>query len=222
MAFYSFRFFVFFPLIVAAYYTLPLRFRRVFLLTASYYFYFCFKPSFVLILLASTAVDYYLGIAVHRQRIKSKRKILFVVGLLNNLGLLFLFKYFNFFNDTLRALFESVNILYDIKGIGWILPVGISYYTFKKISYLIDVYRETLPPERNAVTFALYTSFFPAVTAGPIDRPGSLMPQFKKQVKFDYHGVTEGLKLMAWGFFKKLIIADRLALFVNQVYDNPT
>jgi alginate O-acetyltransferase complex protein AlgI len=222
MSFNSFGFFVFFPLAAAVYYVLPFRFRRVFLLAAGYYFYMCFKPEYVVILLASTLIDYYLGLRIQACRDQSGRKRLLILGLFHNIGLLVGLKYLDFFNESLGALLKSVNILYEVKGLEFLVPVGISYYTFKKISYLIDVYRENREAEKNVGTFALYVSFFPEITAGPIDRAGTLIPQFYREIDFNYRKVTEGLKLMAWGFFKKLVIADRLAVFVDKVYDHPT
>ncbi|MCP4214223.1 MAG: MBOAT family protein, partial [bacterium] len=202
MAFHSFSFFLFLPIVVALYYLLPFKSRRLMLLAASYYFYMCFKPEYVILLLAFTAVDYFIAAAIQKNSLQKKRKFLLITGLTFNVGMLFLFKYFNLFNDALRDLFTHFNILYQFKGLLWLLPVGISYFTFKKISYLVDVYRENQKAERDFITFALYVSFFPQVMAGPIDRAAKLIPQLYRNVIFDYRGVTEGLKLMAWGFFK--------------------
>jgi D-alanyl-lipoteichoic acid acyltransferase DltB (MBOAT superfamily) len=223
MVFHSYQFFIFFPLLAVFYMSLPFSLRRLFLLAAGYYFYFCFKPEYVILLAASTLLDYYLGLRIGRSREKpgGRPRLLLVAGLIHNIGLLVAFKYLNFFNETIAALLKPFNILYSIKGIEILLPVGISYFTFKKVSYLIDVYRENLAPEKRLTGFALYVSFFPEIMAGPIDRAGKLIPQFYKDVRFDYRQVTDGLKLMVWGFFKKLVIADRLAVFVDQVYRQP-
>ncbi|MCP5045649.1 MAG: MBOAT family protein, partial [bacterium] len=214
-----------FPLAVLAYYTLPLRVRRIFLLVAGYYFYMCFKPEYVLLLAGSTVVDFYLAQWVARRRSRGAGRLgargILVLGLIHNVGLLAGFKYLDFFNETLAALLRPFNILYPVESLGILLPIGISYFTFKKISYLIEVYRETHAPEKRLIGFALYVSFFPEITAGPIDRAHRLLPQFYKDRVFDYRRVTEGLKLMAWGFFKKVVIADRLAAFVSRVYDSP-
>ena len=222
MVFNSFEFFVFFPVVAVVYYTLPSAWRRWFLLAASYYFYMCFKPEYVIILLVSTLIDYFLGIRMGESKSPTGRKRLLILGLVHNLGLLAALKYLDFFNESLAALLNSVNILYNVKGLEFLAPVGISYYTFKKVSYLLDVYRENQAPEKNIGNFALYVAFFPAIVSGPIDRAGKLIPQFLEKHGFDYRRVTDGLKLMAWGFFKKLVIADRLAGFVNKVYDKPT
>jgi D-alanyl-lipoteichoic acid acyltransferase DltB (MBOAT superfamily) len=226
MSFYSLEFLIFLPLVVVVYMGLSPRFRRLFLLAASYYFYVCFKPEYGVLLAGSTVIDYYLAIWMAKsgetpggERI---RKRILILGLVHNIGLLVGFKYLNFFGETVGALFRSFNILYSFKGLEILLPVGISYYTFKKISYLIEVYRGTHEPEKRLTGFALYVSFFPSVMAGPIDRAHKLIPQFYKSDIFDYQRFTDGLKLMAWGLFKKIVIADRLAVFVNRVYNDPS
>ena len=222
MVFNSFQFLIFFPVVVALYFALPFRFRQFFLLAAGYYFYMCFKPEYVIILAASTVIDYFLGLRIGACPTNTGKKRLLVLGLIHNIGLLAALKYLDFFSQAIDALLKPFNILSGLKGLELIVPIGISYYTFKKISYLIDVYRETRKPEKQLPIFALYVSFFPEIMAGPIDRAGALIPQFHKEAGFDYQRVTDGLKLMAWGFFKKLVIADRLAAFVAKVYGNPT
>ena len=221
MTFNSFHFLVFFPVVAVVYFTLPPRFRRMFLLAASYYFYMCFKAEYAVILGGSTLIDYFLGRRIGSCPTPTGKKRLLLLGFLHNIGLLAALKYLDFFNQSIAALLKPFNILYEVKGLEILVPVGISYYTFKKVSYLIDVYRQKQEPEKNVGTFALYVSFFPEITAGPIDRADTLIPQFCKTTGFDYRRVTDGLKLMTWGFFKKLVIADRLAAFVNKVYDNP-
>lgn len=141
---------------------------------------------------------------------------------MTNLGILFGFKYFNFFNDTLRSIFNYFNIFYGIPAFKALLPVGISFYTFQTLSYTIDVYRGKRKAEKHLGIFALYVAFFPQLVAGPIERSTRLLPQFYKNFDFDSDRVTDGLKLMLLGFFKKIVIADRLALLVDQVYNNPT
>ena len=221
MVFQSFKFLVFFPIAVAVYFAIPFRYRRVFLFIVSYYFYMCFKPEYVVILFASTLIDYYLGLQISKCPDQPKRKKLLVFGIIHNIGLLASLKYLDFFNESLQIILNRFNIFYESAALEIIIPVGISYYILKKVSYLVDVYREPRDVEKKLITFALYVSFFPAIMAGPIDRAKKLIPQFYKKHEFDYKRVTDGLKLMAWGFFKKLVIADRLALFVNEVYSNP-
>ena len=220
MLFTSIEFICFLLIVASIYYLLPHRFRWILLLGASYYFYMCWRPEYVLVLGGVTLVNFWWGKWITRTIDKTRRKRILAVGLCLNTGLLFTFKYLNFFSDSVKSLLAHFNIFYNFPVFQILLPVGVSYYTFKTISYLIDVYRENQEPEKHLGRFALYVSFFPEVTAGPIDRAGKLIPQFLKKVNFDYQQVTDGLKLMAWGFFKKLVIADRLAVYVDQVYNH--
>lgn len=194
------------------------------LLAASYYFYMCWKPEFIVLILISTAIDYFCGLGIAKFR-KSKRvsRALLSVSMCMNLGLLFFFKYMNFFGETLTAVCRSISIPFSAPTLDLILPVGISFYTFQTMSYTIDIYRGRMKPEQNFITFALYVSFFPQLVAGPIEKAANLLPQLRQSHPFSYDNATYGLKLMAWGFFKKLVIADRLAaLLVDPVYQNPS
>jgi D-alanyl-lipoteichoic acid acyltransferase DltB (MBOAT superfamily) len=191
------------------------------LLLASYYFYMCWKAEYLILILVSTMVDYFAAIQMAKQTKTINRKIYLGLSLFVNLGLLFSFKYFNFFSDSLRAVFDQLNIFYNVPAFNVLLPVGISFYTFQTLSYTIDVYRKKRKPERHLGIFALYVAFFPQLVAGPIERSTRLLPQLVKKYNFDYDRVTDGLKLMLWGFFKKVVIADRIAVIVNQVYNNP-
>lgn len=223
MLFNSFRFLFFFPAVFLLYWGLPFRFRKYMLLAASWYFYMCWKPEFIILLLLSTAVDYFCGIEIEKRRTSPWRgRAFLVLSLTMNLGLLFFFKYFNFFGETLTALCRWISIPFTAPALNIILPVGISFYTFQTLSYTIDVYRGKLNAERDFVTFALFVSFFPQLVAGPIERASNLLPQLKEERLFSYENAAYGLKLMAWGFFKKLVIADRLAaLLVDPVFENP-
>lgn len=178
------------------------------------------KAEYIFLIIFSTFIDYYAGIKMKEASYSKKQKYL-IFSLISNLGVLFSFKYFNFFNDSLREIFNQLNIFYGIPAFNILLPVGISFYTFQSLSYTIDIYRGRRDPERHFGYFALYVAFFPQLVAGPIERSTQLLPQFFIKHKFDYQRVTDGLKLMLWGFFKKIVIADRLALYVNQVYNNP-
>jgi len=222
MLFNSLDFLVFFPVVVCIYFATPHRFRWVLLLAASYYFYMSWKAEYGLLLLLTTFIDYYAAILIGRSTTKVKRFQYLALSLGSNLGLLFVFKYFNFFNDSVRATFNYFNVFYGVPAFQVLLPVGISFYTFQSMSYTIDVYRGQIRPEKHFGIFALYVSFFPQLVAGPIERSGHLLPQFYQRYHFDYDRVVSGLKLMAWGFFKKLVIADRVAVAVNNVYNNPT
>jgi len=159
--FNSFQFVVFFPFVVLFYYLIPQRFRWVMLLTASYYFYMCWKAEYIILIIISTMVDYYAGIMMARHPTRHGRRPYLILSLAANLGLLFSFKYFNFFNDSLRSVFNHFNLAYQIPALNILLPVGISFYTFQTLSYSIDVYRGQRDAERHLGIFALYVSFFP-------------------------------------------------------------
>ncbi len=221
MLFNSFQFLIFFPIVVIIYFGIPHKYRWILLLAASYYFYMCWKAEYLLLIIASTLIDYFAGLQMGKTAVKEKRRIYLILSLFANLGLLFTFKYFNFVNDSLRFAFQYFNIMYHVPSLKVLLPVGISFYTFQTLSYTIDVYRGDREPERHLGIFALYVSFFPQLVAGPIERSTRLLPQFFEKMEFDYQRVKDGLLLMAWGFFKKVVIADWVAIFVNKVYNNP-
>lgn len=222
MLFNSAHFAIFFPIVIALYFIIPHRFRWVLLLGASYYFYMASKPEYILLIILSTCIDYYASIRMGRETEKKKRKKYLYLSLFSNLGLLMVFKYFNFFNDTLKHIFTSFNLSYGVPKFSLLVPMGISFYTFQTLSYTIDVYRGVRKPEKHFGIFALYVSFFPQLVAGPIERSEKLLPQFYEKHRFDYKRVTDGLKRMMWGFFKKLVIADRASILVKAVYDDPT
>jgi D-alanyl-lipoteichoic acid acyltransferase DltB (MBOAT superfamily) len=182
----------------------------------------CWKVEYIVLILASTAADYFAGLKMGEMKTKAKRKPYLIFSLIVNLGLLFSFKYFNFFNDSVRVVFDQFNIFYSIPHFNVLLPVGISFYTFQTLSYSIDVYRGKKKPERHLGIFALYVAFFPQLVAGPIERSTRLLPQLVKKYNLDYNRIIDGLQLMMWGFFKKLVIADRVAHLVNKVYNDPT
>ncbi len=221
MLFNSLEFLIFFPVVLAIYFSLPYRYRWALLLVASYYFYAAWKLEYLVLILISTLVDYTVAIQMGKTSLKPQRRKFLALSLLSNLGLLFAFKYFNFFNDSLRALFNQFNIFYDLPAFQVLLPVGISFYTFQKLGYTIDVYRGKIEPERHLGIFALFVSFFPQLVAGPIERANRMLPQFHVFYDFDPGRVTKGLRLMLWGMFKKVVIADRLAIYVDAVYNNP-
>lgn len=188
------------------------------LLAASYYFYMCWRPEFIVLIMASTLVDYAAGLRIGSSTRPLTRKLWLALSLFVNLGLLFTYKYANFFSDAIRPIFAQFNIFYSSPAFDLLLPVGISFYTFQTLSYTIDVYRGQKEPEHHLGIFALYVSFFPQLVAGPIERSSQLLPQFKQTHSFDYDRVTSGLRLILVGFFKKLVVADRLAIIVNQIY----
>lgn len=219
MLFNSFEFIVFLPCVVIAYYLLPHRFRWILLLGASYYFYMAWKPEYVILIILSTLVDYFAGILMEKQTEKIKRRRFLILSLVVNLGLLFVFKYFNFFNKELGDIYTMLTSRsYSFSGLQLLLPMGISFYTFQTLSYSIDVYRGKRKAERHLGYFALYVTYFPQLVAGPIERSDRLLPQLKQKHKLTYDNTMSALLRIAWGFFKKVIIADRVAALVNTVY----
>jgi len=221
MIFFGIEFILFFVLVVFLSYILPHRIRCFFLLLSSYFFYGISQPVYLLLLIAATVIDYVIALKIGGERDTGKQKLYLIAGLGLSVGLLFFFKYFNFLNDAIRSLFAGLNLPYPVPSLKILLPIGISYYLFKKISYIIDVYRGHIEPERNFIRLALYVSFFPEIVAGPIDRAAALLPQFIKKITIDFSRVSEGLQLILWGCFKKLVIADRLGLLIHAVYDHP-
>ncbi len=221
MLFNSIQFVIFLPLVVILYFIIPHRFRVYFLLAASYYFYMCWKVEYIFLILGSTLIDYYAGIQIEKSKTKKRKKRFLVLSIITNLGILFSFKYFNFINESVRTVFDHLNIFYGVPAFRVLLPVGISFYTFQSLSYSIDLYRGVKEKaERNIALFALYVSFFPQLVAGPIERSTRLIPQFYEKKTLNYENLVEGLKLILWGMFKKLVIADRLAIYVNTVFNN--
>ena len=229
MLFNSFHFAVFFPLVIFLYFALRPKYRWILLLAASYYFYMSWKVEYALLLVLSTVIDYYCGIQIEKAISKKVKKRFLYLSLLVNLGVLFTFKYLFFFGHSGWMIFESFNAgfsQYNIFGDSFLaynilLPVGISFYTFQTLSYTIDVYRGNTKAERHLGYFFVFVSFFPQLVAGPIERYNHLMPQLKSDFTFDYQRVVTGLKIMAIGFFKKLVIADRIAIIVDDIYRNP-
>ncbi len=181
----------------------------------------CWKAEYALLILISTVVDYFVAIKMSEIDDKKKRRPFLYISLLVNLGFLFTFKYLNFFSESVNSVLNSFNIFHEVPLYDLLLPVGISFYTFQTLSYSIDVYNDKVKPEKNFGIFALYVSFFPQLVAGPIERPDRLLPQFHQKFDFDYERVVSGLKMMAIGFFMKLVIADRLSQVANMVFNNP-
>ncbi|MBQ9538774.1 MAG: MBOAT family protein [Treponema sp.] len=210
MPFNSVQFLVFFPVVCVCYALLTANTRsnrpaQCFLLAASLYFYACWKAAYLFLILASVIITYLSGLGM--EKFPTRKKLVLVGSLLLNLSILFFFKYYNWLANT-----ASLPLL-DIA-----LPVGISFYTFQAVGYSIDVYRGTLKAERDFINYALFVTFFPQLVAGPIERAKNLLPQFRARASLDYKRITDGLKLMAWGLFLKIVIADRMAVYVNSVY----
>lgn len=219
MNFNSGIFLVFLPVVVAGYWILPHRGRKYWLLAASYFFYMYANPALIFLLLASTAVDYFCSHGIERYRGRRNiMKLLLLVSICVNLGLLFTFKYFDFFAETINAGCAALGIPYRIPELGLILPVGISFYTFQTMSYTIDVYRGDFHAEDNVITFALYVSYFPQLVAGPIENPRNLLPQLKAEHRLNWDDFTAGFRLLLCGFFRKCVVADFCGIHVNNVF----
>jgi len=217
MTFASLAFVGFFIIISVAYYACPPKARWALLLVASCYFYMAWVPKYILILFALILIDYFLAFKIEGSTGKTRRYFL-IASIISNVGILFVFKYFNFFNENVSALAALIHWNYPISYLKLLLPIGLSFHTFQSLSYCIEVYKGRWKPERHLGIYALYVMFFPQLVAGPIERPSHLLPQLKKTVFFDWPTVFSGLRLMGWGFFKKLVIADRLAVSVDYVY----
>jgi len=220
MLFNSIEFLIFFPVVTALYFLLKHRFRWMLLLGASCYFYMAFVPVYILILGGTIVIDYFAGIWIEKSEGK-RRKVFLVASLISNIGVLAFFKYYNFLNENLTVLMHGIGYENQIPYLSILLPIGLSFHTFQAMSYTIEVYRGRQEAEKHFGIYALYVMFYPQLVAGPIERPQNVLPQLHEKKYFNYDNVSSGLKLMAWGFFKKVVIADRLALMVNYVYDDP-
>lgn len=221
MLFNSKEFAVFFILVTSLYFAIPYRYRWFLLLISSCYFYMSFVPIYILILGFTIVIDYYAGILLENSQ-GSKRKWFLIASLIANIGVLAVFKYYNFINNNLTGLFHSFGHSNPIPALSILLPIGLSFHTFQAMSYTIEVYRGNQKAERHFGIYALYVMFYPQLVAGPIERPQNILYQFYEKYDFDYKRVTDGLKLMLWGLFKKMVIADRLSNIVDNVYNNPS
>ena len=230
MLFNSLQFLMFFPVAVLLYYLLPNRFRYIWLLVCSYFFYMCWNVKYIILLIASTIVTYLSGLLIEKvknntlptDKTSSKAKWIVAGSFTLNLTLLGVFKYFNFFMENLQKFFNLMNIEFQTPKFSLLLPVGISFYVFQALGYTMDVYRGEVKAEKNFLKYAVFVSFFPQLVAGPIERTKNLLSQFDEEHKFNFDEVKSNLLLMAWGFFIKMVIADRIAIFVDAVYGNYT
>ncbi|QQS50693.1 MAG: MBOAT family protein [Bacteroidota bacterium] len=220
MLFNSISFLYFFPIVVIFFYLLNPLPRRYFLLAASLYFYMCWKAEYIVLILFTMYINYYAAIQLAKTQNPKVRKRYLLLGVLPSFALLFVFKYLNFVGDSVRSVFEAMNILIDIPYYNLLLPVGISFFTFQTLSYTFDVYKGHTPVEKSFSTFALFVSFFPQLVAGPIERSNHLLPGLKKDVVFNIDNFAVGFRIMLIGFFKKIVVADRLSIYVNTVYNN--
>ncbi len=219
MLFNSWVFLFFAPIVLVLYYLLRFRAQNIMLLVASYVFYGFWDVRFLLLLLFSTTVDYFLSIRMSETEDQKKKKIFVWISCIVNLSLLGFFKYYNFFIDNAEAMIEWFGYNPELARLNIVLPVGISFYTFQTISYTVDVYKGKIKPERNFLDYALFVSFFPQLVAGPIERAGNLIPQLKQKRTVTRAFIVEGLWLIMLGFFKKIIIADNLSIAVDHIFD---
>lgn len=196
------------------------KYQNLLILISSYFFYGYWNWRFLFLIALSTILDFIIGIAIDNQKSLIKRKILLGISLFANLAFLAFFKYYNFFIESFIASFSFIGLNLNLQTLNIILPVGISFYTFQTLSYTIDVYNEKIKPCHKIISFATFVSFFPQLVAGPIERASNLLPQFNEQKKFDYLNSVLGLRLILWGLFKKVVVADNCARYANIIFNN--
>ncbi|MFT4697393.1 MAG: alginate O-acetyltransferase complex protein AlgI [Flavobacteriaceae bacterium] len=224
MLFNSFSFGLFLPIVFIVYWIIgakKIKLQNLFLLIASYIFYGLWDWRFLLLIVASSLVDYFAGIYIEKSENKHYKKLFLFVSIFWNLGVLFIFKYFNFFIQEFSNLFHLNDSLSTFSTLNIILPVGLSFYTFQTMSYSLDVYKKNIAPTKNILNFLCFVSFFPQLVAGPIERARNLLPQFTIVRKFNLPLIKDGLRQIIWGLFKKIVIADNVAIAVNDIFSNP-
>jgi alginate O-acetyltransferase complex protein AlgI len=223
MLFNSFAFAIFLPVVFILYWFVfqkNLRWQNILLLVASYYFYAYWDWRFLFLLAFSTYLDYFTGLKMAQQDTQAKKKIWFWTSVIINLGFLAVFKYYNFFVESFADGLALLGLKTDFWTLKVILPVGISFYTFHGLSYVIDIYKNRIEPEKDFVNYAVFVSFFPLLVAGPIERATHLLPQIIKRRSFDYNQSIDGLFLIFWGLFKKVVVADNCAPVVNEIFQS--
>lgn len=223
MLFNSFSFAIFLPIIFILYWFITnknLKLQNLLLLVASYYFYACWDWRFMFLLMFSTFLDYYTGLKIEESKNQNLRKFWLWLSVGINLGFLGFFKYYNFFAESFAEMLQNFGLQVNPWTLKVILPVGISFYTFHGLSYVLDIYFKRIKAERNFVEYAVFVSFFPLLVAGPIERATHLLPQIKVKREFSYEKAVDGLRQILWGLFKKMVIADNCAIFANQIFAN--
>jgi alginate O-acetyltransferase complex protein AlgI len=223
MLFNSLSYLLFLPIVFAIYWLVnkrSLQLQNGLLLLASYFFYACWDWRFLFLLVFSTALDYFTGIKMFEAKSEKYKKIWFWISISINLGFLGIFKYYNFFAESLAIALEIIGFQANFWTLQVILPVGISFYTFHGLSYVIDIYKNRIEPERNVVTYSLFVSYFPLLVAGPIERATHLLPQIKKPRIFNSERAIDGINQIIWGLFKKVVIADGCAVYANSIFEN--
>ena len=220
MTFNSWEFLLFYPIVAALYFLLPKKLKWPMLLVASYYFYACYQASLTVLIFGTTLVSWIASNIIARSEKKAVRRLCLIVTLVVCFGVLFFYKYFNFLSGSVTGLINLFGGEVGSFELNLLLPVGISFYTFQTLSYVIDVYRREVEPERNFFFYALFVSFFPQLVAGPIERPGNLIPQLKESHKLTCENAIKGGKHMLVGFFKKIVVADLISVYVNAIYND--
>ena len=220
MIFTSFNFLIFFPLVIIIYFILPEKWRWKFLLISSGYFYINIKPVYAILLLLVISTTYIFTRLIDATDSQERKKTFLLIDIILTLLPLFFFKYYNVVNEATFNLLEITHLRWPLPEISWLLPIGISYYTFMAIGYSIDVYNEEIPAEKNFGIVALFLSFFPLVLSGPIERAPNMLPQFKGKLIFNYYKLVKGLQWILWGYFMKLVVANRVGIYVNAIFNN--
>ena len=220
MLFNSFEFLIFFIVVTTLFFILPHKTRWALLLAASCFFYMFFKPEYILILAFTIVIDYYAGIFLENEQDPAKKKKFLILSLVANIGVLAVFKYFNFLNGNISGIAALAGLKNPIPFLRIVLPIGLSFHTFQAMSYTIEVYRGNQKAERHFGIYSLYVMFYPQLVAGPIERPQNVLHQFYAKREFNYNNAAHGLNLIAYGLFKKVVVADRLSEYVNHFYNN--
>ncbi|MEP1487167.1 MAG: MBOAT family O-acyltransferase [Algibacter sp.] len=223
MLFNSIDFVVFFPVIFVLYWLLnnrALKFQNLLIVVASYIFYGWWDWRFLFLIFLSTVIDFFIGLKLFKEDNLRRRKILLWLSVIANLGLLGIFKYYNFFLENFISAFLFFGAKIEVRSLNIILPVGISFYTFQTLSYSIDIYKRKFKATKNFIAFSAFVSFFPQLVAGPIERATNLLPQFLSNRKFSYNNAVDGMRQILWGLFKKVVIADNCAKYANIIFNN--
>jgi D-alanyl-lipoteichoic acid acyltransferase DltB (MBOAT superfamily) len=221
MLFNTFQFLVFFVVVWVLFLALRGIPRKLLLLAASYYFYMCWNAKYILVIIGITILDFIAGLLIEKCERSASRKFYLGLSLFCNIGLLVVFKYFNFIGASIAGFSHLLGAGFNAPILNAILPVGLSFHTFQAMSYTIDVYKRKVPAEKSLLNYALYVAFFPQMVAGPIERPNQLLPQFHRDPEFRIERFRSGVEHTLWGLFKKMVIADLLSGFVNLVYSAP-
>ncbi|WP_396156674.1 MBOAT family O-acyltransferase [Flavobacterium sp.] len=223
MLFNTLNFAIFLPIVFLLYWFVfnkNFKLQNILLLVSSYFFYACWDWRFLFLLVFSTLLDYYTGLKMSDSKSKAQKKFWFVVSVSINLGFLGIFKYYNFFSESFAGLISNFGFKINPYTLNVILPVGISFYTFHGLSYVIDIYKDRIKAEKNFIDYSVFVSFFPLLVAGPIERATHLLPQIQNKRTFNFSIASDGMRQILWGLFKKVVIADQCAIYANQIFND--